>query len=169
MGEFFNGWRRKVGCATLLLATMTGAAWGLSMLLCISIDHDVGDWQYHAHLYDGEFALWWYKPNDWLHRKNVEWFTTWGANCDDLRHYHIWFEVQRECLSGKVAGCGYINQGRENEIRPTDFAVLTLLYWQPIVPLTLLSAVLIFWSPRPKKTAVRNPDTEAEIAVDYLL
>lgn len=147
MCEFFKGWRRKCGCAVLLLATLICAAWGASTQLCILVDHDVGDWQYHAHSYNGEFGLWRYKPNDWPRNQGCEWYTSWG-NHKLWRFIRTSLNAEREVCSRRFVGCGFSKQLSENEIGATDFAELTVPYWQPILPLTLLSTYLVLWKPR---------------------
>ena len=148
MREFFRGWRRKVGVGTLLLACLISAAWGFSTHVYALVDHHFGDWQYHALSYDGKFALWRYKPNDWVRKRRVQLIHCWGANRSDLDNYRITIEAQKDVYSRRFAACGFSNQGRENEIGPTEFMEFTVPYWQPILPLTLLSACLILWKPR---------------------
>jgi hypothetical protein len=143
MNDFFQGWRRKTGFATLVLAVLISAAWGLSSQVSVTIDQDLGDWQYHAHSRDGEFGVWWYRPNEWVRRRSVQWF--WGK---DRAALNFWIEANRDVCSRKFEGCSFSNQESENQIGATDFAELTVPYWQPILPMTLLSAFLILWKPR---------------------
>lgn len=47
MGEFFKGWRRKVGCAALMMACVYLAAWARGSVTLAGIPENADD----AHLY----------------------------------------------------------------------------------------------------------------------
>lgn len=147
MRSFFQGRRRKWACATLLVAILLSAVWGASTQVCVMVDHDYGDWQYHVHLYDGELGLWWYKPNDWVRQQNLEWYTRLG-NRDLWDFTAADFKAERNVCSGRFVGCGFLTQDRENEVGPTDFMELMVRFWQPTLPLTLLSAYLMLSTTR---------------------
>ena len=125
MREFFKGWRRKVGCVTLVIACAFTGAWLRSMFICDLVDFAIENHQHeffsvHGHL------LW--RARFKLHTSN-----SWQA--DSLGSNKI-RELWRKFETGD---------------RWDDTWVLP--YFPFAVAFTLLSAYLLLWIPRKRTGA----------------
>lgn len=143
MRGFFRGWRRKLGCVTLLLACVVTGWWIRSFYICDDIRVPGRTPAFHLF-----FTL----PN---------WFGwVWVENADG--------GVPPRYRSGKTA---YSTTVHEYSYRPYRFVYgnvdpkhplaqtmeagphFYLSYWMVVLPLTLLSAYLLLSKPRLRKTA----------------
>ena len=120
MREFFRGWRRKVGCATLVMACVAGAAWSRSYLYSEYIG--IGTTNRIDVFLSSQGLVRWAAikppPGD-------RWFW-WGSN-DTV---------------GLFALMPY-DPSMFEPSWPGPYCVI-------VIPLTLISAYLILWKPRPK-------------------
>jgi hypothetical protein len=130
MREFFRGWRRKVGCVTLLIACVFAAGWVRSLrareFMFIEFEFPFGG---RINVYTS--------PNQMeiLLQRSTGWLFVFGevdpiVTLDTLDG--VWFFDVQPIEVLQVAA-GY-------EVRIYFYAI--------VIPLTLLSACLILWKPR---------------------
>ncbi len=131
MGEFFKGWRRKMGCVLLVMAL---AMFGASMR-----SRTIADWCYiptgaatdiQIISEDSQLKLiWWQTADPWLYVGSREFGNV--VKCEG---------VEWECM-GIQCGCDTSSLDL-----PNIFAFFP--YLSLIIPATLMSAYLILWKPR---------------------
>ena len=138
MGEFFKGWRRKVGCITLVMAAAITGAEIRSGFVCDEVYFRLLG-RDHCILSAGGTFSWWAWNQDDLPLYLIKSFP--------FRHHaetQIFFPIQKF---------------RRYEFR--EFSGLvewTILYWIPALTLVLLSAYLILW--RGRRPSVTSPRPE---------
>lgn len=159
MREFLHGWRRKVGCVTLLMACIVMGLWVRSRF------YD-DDFRFRSdkqvvqvvHLFENELSwtcVW--EPDDGprvvetedgkesfavliQEDKNVDWNTV-------PRHQRRERPFDGIRWSWNVGVCRYGNQSTD-PLSGVGFRVFMIPCWSLILCLTTLSAYLIFWKPR---------------------
>jgi hypothetical protein len=145
MREFFRGWRRKVGCATLVMACLVIALWIRSIYFVDELRLFCGNVCSRNQSLELEPANW--DLEFWASQKWVTYSTDgqpsgYDADTDPHDPNHIvWYLHMLGIGIGKWP----------------DGWLLTIPYWSVVVPLTLLSAFLILSKPRRKKTAESAP------------
>lgn len=165
MRQFFHGWRRKAGCVVLVLACALMGAWIRSLVVFDEINCSLGRESAVAMVsWKGAFALrfGWDKYDSW-----DEW--VWHSREDD--HYGYldpaseFYRFEQPIpdgsgcfvtwyLHGENGGLGFSPVNQRDHCR---MAFVILPYWSLVIPLTLLSAYLIFWKPRRRTTAMPLP------------
>ena len=126
MGEFFRGWRRKVGCVTLLMACVFMSAWVRSMMIGDFLHRTgTGNGFIEAESSNG-FLIWWSssKPLFTKQPPPLCWVT--GNLSNSLKIQEQWPLIRQFGNRSFVA----------------------VPYWSVVIPLTLLSAYLLFSKPR---------------------
>jgi len=162
MGEFFKGWRRKIGVLTLVTACAMSGMWIRSLTIrdvlawkCFNVDFAIRSF---------EAGLGWqrYSPSD--PNTSVGWLTDSGKK---FFYFDPWWTYENfdvVATTSRMDWAGF-NFGSIEWTTLTDppkkgaFAVWIIPYWSLILPLTLLSAYLLVAKPRvakPKKFA--EPD-----------
>ena len=144
MREFFHGWRRKVGCVTLVMALVVFGAWMRShhRFDCVFIHAPAATHAMKSE--DGRVCWTRMEPNSspiwmtWESEKASEWQTV-----EFYRQSYCGFTFGTE-LSAVVS----VRAGEGFTQHRWDFWVVP--YWAIVMPLTLLSAYLIVWTPRPR-------------------
>lgn len=122
MGDFFKGWRRRAGCATLLLAIGLTSLWVRSVFY---LDQLVFNFQARTHIVGSC-------------RTSVYWMSL-DEKCSGMRWDVIPVDVELSLprlLDAAVA------EQKEAGMNP---AVSYAFYWCFVMPLTVLSAYLILW------------------------
>ncbi|MBS0201252.1 MAG: hypothetical protein JSS49_00025 [Planctomycetes bacterium] len=146
MREFFKGWRRKLGCVTLLMACMVVAAWLRSGIRYDFFDLNIAGMTYRLGLHGGNLRF--IKQGPSASKQLVSWNT---GELQELLPYQP--GQSRDPWDGIAvdwrwdwnefhAGAGQYPGGR---LSHTCFIIP---YWSLTVPLTLLSASLLLWKPR---------------------
>ncbi|MDB5342636.1 MAG: hypothetical protein JWP89_1013 [Schlesneria sp.] len=123
MHTFFHGWRRKAGCITLVMALALTCAWIRSYAL-FDIVYFATPGRSHA-VVSTSGKLCWVTGHE-----GAEWFE--------------WYTLSKSGDDGGIeaAEAAYFGD-------PSVFVSQQIIsYWIPTLPLTLLSAYLIFWKPR---------------------
>ena len=135
MREFFKGWRRMAGCVALVMAILLGVSWIRSQsvadvvstsigprgaTLLVSLDGCIG-WSVYERR-EPQRLTWEIKPRSDLAGLANEPLVGWYWQL-------LGFRIGRSPILGTVA---------------------TIPYWSLVVPLTMISAYLILWKPRPK-------------------
>ncbi|MDB5345600.1 MAG: hypothetical protein JWP89_3977 [Schlesneria sp.] len=151
MREFVRGWRRKVGCLTLAMACLLTAAWVRSFVL-----HDVvviPIWNSYTYVVsvNGELAL---EPT-YLDRGGADpYWVTLPYNSDITI-----FDFLQDDIEWIWRGAG-LAISKTSPGHTTDFIIH---YAWLTLPLTLLSAYLILWKPKPRvrKVQLTVPESTA--------
>jgi len=132
MSDFFKCWRRKAGCVLLVMAAVLAAGWVRSLSVWDQVLFSHGDRSYSVMSYRGGVA-WWSLRNPRQQRLS---FTSqaYGA----ISRYKMSFVELTQKASSDGRRCW------------------SVFYWQPVIPLTLLSAYLILL---PGKRAAKRPQT----------
>ena len=127
MREFFHGWRRKVGCVTLVMALALNGAWIRSHVVYDNVTFVMGGQQQMIHLQRGEIIWWWWNLNGAPQKRGRV----------NIAHAHgedgipdLWRNAASLAIDGQMI------QGTSIPCLPFSF------------PLTLLSAYLLLWKPR---------------------
>ena len=130
MGEFFKGWRRKAGLVTLTMAIALFSLWMRSRTIFDVIVFAHGDRQ-HSVLAAGGRIYWFatIKMDD-----SVEWEI--ASTDGPLANVLLGLEMTRETLKPHPE---------------LQFREWLIPYWSLVLPLTLLSAWLIFAKPQNAK------------------
>ncbi|MDB5345404.1 MAG: hypothetical protein JWP89_3781 [Schlesneria sp.] len=120
MCTFFHGWRRKVGCVTLMLACGLMAMWMRSDFLLDRIMFVIAGRQHDVQSLDGKIS--------------------WNQDRIDAFHEPIFKLQSRHPPKSK-------RTGSFDSLTPGEHRVI-LSYWSLTIPLGLLSTYLILWKPR---------------------
>lgn len=129
MFDFFKGWRRKLGCITLLMAVVTTGLW---IRTALAVDYGGFSYRGRQHVIMSiQGAILWTSidgPGGY-----IEWQTT-RPDGPDLKGLPLpkYVEVWQQGIP---------------ELHPRYWLIM---YWWFAVPLTLVSAWLILYRPPPK-------------------
>jgi len=145
MGEFFRGWRRKIGMVTLLMACVVMGGWLRSPHHCDSFNSRIGKlaiiWLISADVQIGVSII--TSEDSVIAPKSAGWITYMPETFEALFPRQLGFVWRcRYCGFGKS-----INQSG-------DVFVWVCPYWSIVIPLMLLSAYLLLTKPR-KSTSVK--------------
>jgi hypothetical protein len=145
MREFFQGWRRKIGCATLVMACVLMIGWVRSMreFHCLAVAKNM-----IVQSTKGRVTLFWDNSDS---RNPVLWWhgETTDESYDPLQAQEGLNIDWRWSCAGVTLGAYTVQEG--SRLARTD--VYDVRYWLLVIPLTLLSAYLILWKPRKRKMA----------------
>jgi hypothetical protein len=153
MREFFKGWRRKVGCVALVMACVLFAGWMRSLVFHFGIG-----FPNDTSLISSQGSLKWnrYSEFDAEHSPQpLHWFS--------MRHTYpkgtpqwtkpipLWTKPIWRYDTGAIAIDSYhvVDFDDKTILHSVDSWIVQ--YWAITTPLTLLSAYLILWKPRPKE------------------
>ena len=148
MGEFYHGWRRKIGCVTLVMACVVAAAWLRSFVVWDEVCL-ISTTGYMVQLcsdrgqlgFEHESLSEWEEPSalevEWNSQKPAPDFALFGYLNQPIES----FEWRRN-FAGISIGV--------YDFRHSAFCILP--YWCIALPLSLLSAYLILRKPRKKAT-----------------
>jgi hypothetical protein len=129
MKEFFHGWRRKAGVATLVMACAFSAKWAESL---DDINHHFFDLPQHWPDIVSNSGQLKFRLFEDFELDNTDW-EYFDDGADD-RLWHPLITVEPFTIgSGRTMGGGH---------------AIVFEYWSLVLPLTLLSAYLILWKPR---------------------
>lgn len=151
MREFFQGWRRKVGCVVLVVACVLASAWIRSVYVADLVTVQLGS--FRALVLSGNHQAGIFILRDTpvdvfiRHRRDL------------LAGVHeIWefdrtrsFDSRLLAFQSLNADLLYVTYGVDSSTSQTT--VPLILYWPIVIPLTLLSAYLILW---PQRRTVGN-------------
>ena len=150
MGEFFRGWRRKVGVVTLLIACLFAAGWVRSQHIvdCIFVGHPG---RVH-HLSSDAFGIW---SAYTCYRQTHQGVTTrllpefsYRSFKEPLRPISPDFEFSTDHYTVRTF-CGFYfavaTQNDDSIIEEESTWIIP--YWSIVIPLTLLSAFLLLSKP----------------------
>jgi hypothetical protein len=146
MREFFRGWRRKVGCVTLVMACVFAVAWVRSFFIWDVLTFPVGrDASFEVLSSSDRFLMSYVEHNGFL---NEPFHTTTSWRNQGVRP---WWDV---------AEFGSTTQAVS--IPPATGMVKRLSVGSSqkalTIPLTLLSAYLILWKHRTRQCLLRRPN-----------
>ena len=151
MGEFFRGWRRKVGVATLLMACLFAAGWVRSQRIvdCILTGHSG-----RVHYFSSDaFGIWW--GSNW-NRQILQSVTTRLLPEFSYRSFEEPdppsspdFEFGTDHYTVRTF-CGLyfaVAKTEKDEFIIEEESTWIIPYWFIVIPLTLLSAFLLLSKP----------------------
>lgn len=153
MRDFFHGWRRKTGAATLVLACVFMAGWVRSHSIAdvvvipstdfteneVSSAHGLIQWQ-TTHWAEG-------MPMGSFHFRAIQ-LSKWDFDIGEERH--ITLSIVCEKKPSRTSICGFLFATYSDD-DGTLFARLRVVpYWSIVLPITLLSACLLLSKPRQK-------------------
>ena len=159
MGEFFKGWRRKAGLVTLAMACLLMVGWLRSSVVLdwFTIGYDAPN----SHVVDsGSGCIGWVRIFDTRSEKQwtggfclpeMSWMTR--INSSENRWLGVtgWDDVPNERFVWRYRCAGF--EFGEVEKDSIEMSIAVIPYWSLVLPLTLLSARLIFAKPRKAKAA----------------
>lgn len=129
MRVFFEGWRRRSGCATLVMACIFMAGWFRSFVILDSLAYSGSGRQYQIGSWDG-YILWMS-----------------GVPVSDVELLN--FKWDRMTF-GPLIPESEISDVFMNSENWKPFVKWTIPYWSVALPLTLVSAWLLLTKPRKK-------------------
>jgi hypothetical protein len=165
MREFFHGWRRRAGCATLVMALIVGVTWGRSYFyedhVWIAFSRQRA-FAIHTAVDHIAFSGEWQEENGRLSE------TVAGALMVEFRFdptksfnwvvYPVEYEPGNDSLGvtnwywgWEHFGCGEWDDGT------LGFRVLEVPYWVPVLASSLLSAYLLLVSSRERSSTASHP------------
>ena len=161
MREFFHGWRRKVGCVTLVMACAFMAGW-------------VGSVQnyYVIECYPGESTM--IRLNSWdgnlscVHFifSRAEKFTIWppfNASTEVVESFGNEYSFDNQFTKTRwVWRIGHTGIAASFDKESDSITAAVTPYWSITIPLTLLSAYLILW---PGKRT--EPEHAFDVSIRY--
>ena len=148
MGDFFKGWRRKIGCVTLAMACLFTSVWLIANLWCFELVSAVGEPIQIVTARKG--FLRWSSYMDINTTAAPFLWQSWPATQEQIEPMDAplmriewdWHWVWREIEFG---------HGRCHGSSRHKIGVWAVPYWSIVWPLTLLSAWLILAKPRKAK------------------
>ena len=129
MREFFHGWRRKVGCITLLMVCGLTGMWARSRVFQDIVFFDFGSRVHTIHTYGG--VLTWHRHNATPGQPNI---TTWTGR-----------PIGRDGLTQAMLKL------MENESWRFDRTVWVIPFRKLVPWCAIFSTYLLFWKPRKRK------------------
>lgn len=167
MGEYFKGWRRKIGVITLLFACLFTDAWMRGHIVedCFGWGDDIlenGRGECHVLCASRNGLIW--KKFETLHpslivemgEANIRWSRkpiTASASADPRAHLTFDSEMEWRWWGGGF-DLGVLHE-KWNIFLRVKFAAVS--YWSIILVLTILSSCLLLSKPRPK-SSMRTSD-----------
>ena len=164
MGEFFRGWRRKIGCLTLVMALVAMAGWvrslgrqdSLSIRQGKQVIHIVSsspfgiEWQRKEELLDGITVSPLWKKSLWF------WTNPWDNHASSFNFFsdgtiRLRWELFGFCIGQKIHDDSTQMPDawvRANPESKTEWRIYRIPYWSITVPLTVISAFLFLSKPR---------------------
>lgn len=129
MRGFFKGWRRKVGCVTLVMAVSMMLLWARSIFFIEFVAVDLGNWT-HIFVSDNGKILWWRY-----------------IGCHDMPHFGG--GIVRENDNYLVLTGWAPPEANAMGLVLANAAAIP--YWLGTWACTLLAAYLILWKPQKRK------------------
>jgi hypothetical protein len=130
MKEFFHGWRRKVGCLSLLLACLIAGAWMLcEMRRHNGVSFPLFNRQHVVYAVDGQIV--------WMGMPHGD---VWLLSSED-------YEAMAEFIMRIDGSWDKILEIQDLK-KDTAIKMWAVPVWSVVLPLTFLSAYLIVWKPR---------------------
>ena len=153
MREFFRGWRRRVGCVTLVMACAMMGLWMRSALKFDSVLFYCGSVRWGLSSVDSR--IWFLKSTPLLGESRVMW--------SSQRHQGPFDPMAGAKVIWRNDRAGF-HIGRYhrkllNQTGTGEFVADSCMipHWSLVLPLTLLSAYLILWKPRNQQPTASKP------------
>jgi len=146
MGEFFKGWRRKMGVLTLVMACVFAAGWVRSQETADSIYIVVCHREYCFSSETGQLGI---------------------SEFDDEPDYPWEYPLIRSSVARHDVDIPqqpfFFKYVRDEGMYSPPFSGIRVSYSPIVLPLTLLSAYLLLVKPRHPTTSVTQPDPTAAL------
>lgn len=141
MREFFRGWKRKVGCLTLVLALVLMCAWLRSGFEFDEYSYYSDNGMHKLFATEGRLGLFSY-----ITRTNKEFIYVLSVDPDDVSvDVSIGKTPSQIAQRWEIIGFHFQAGQAGDEMR---YAVYTIPYWSITIPLTLISLWLLLSKPR---------------------
>ena len=134
MSEFFKGWKRRVGCVTLVMACSFAATWSSSEYISDVVEVCVATRQFTIKSFRGK--IFWHATNEYYNPRN-KWSSRTVTDPKMIAGYLAELKMFTEFLS----------------VPPSDDQRLGVVsYLNVVAPLAALAALLLLTKPRPTTT-----------------
>ena len=144
MGEFFRGWRRKIGCVTLVIACVLMVGWVRCQTIAEVVQVGIGNRNFYLLSVDDKLHLGVQQPGGGWHQ--------WGWVAEPSSNTRFRIHVNRDPdVDLRLCGAGLVSYGTGGAGGKIE---LRFPYWSINIPLTLLSAYLLLtkhWQSTPKR------------------
>jgi len=163
MREFFQGWRRKVGCGFLIIALLFAGGWMRSLTTRDTIAWTFRKSSSGFRLRSANGSVGWQRwtwrqieDDGWTSDNNFREDNRFGGD-----FFNVWYQVDNVNENPfkwrqEWAGFDFRSATWIDKFRPelkSSVSVCILPYWSLTLLLTLFSAYLLFWKPRKQKPA----------------
>ena len=136
MHEFFQGWRRKAGLATLVMALVLTVAWMRSFVITDDLYLEFGKATHRVHSLHG--CLCWIMGNGQQSPMSFQW-----SSGPPNPHSEPWDDIGYYKGTWRLAGVTIGTGQMQLDFGWSKVNVVVAPYWSLVLPLTLLSAWLI--------------------------
>ena len=158
MGDFFRGWRRKVGCITLMMACAFAAGWVRSKSRQDDVRISVGYLPLFFNSCNGQLTWWQLQYLETV--PTYSFVFDWQTN-PETRGRIFSFSKVVVPKKGRSSGPVHVRIPRAELLEQALLVNWTADYWTFTIPLTFISAWLLLSKPRkslPKKSVEPIPD-----------
>ena len=147
MREFFRGWRRKAGVVTLVMACALTGLWMRSQHMRDSLQVRIADNAAYICISNESELVWQSLSHEATEEVQLRRFAVSHIPVSQNRvHFgHGWRRTEKEDYGHSVSFKTI--PGSRTEI-DAQLAAWKLPHWCVVLPLTLLSAYLLLWTPR---------------------
>lgn len=166
MSDFFHGWRRKVGCVTLLMAAMFMVGWIRSLRGADTIAFSIG----HGSLVqlisrEGTAAVRRVKSELTVKEISIDRVLLMGFQPpagNSTGNLAISVDAGSRSIEGSpyrwmIKSYGFEIGSVADRVFPLQVFMISVPYWSITIPLTLLSACLILWPGKRPERMVKAP------------
>lgn len=162
MRDFFHGWRRKVGCVSLVMACAFASAWVRSLTIADLFAFHVASQSYDC-FSSSRYGIGWNRwtsntPNILSRTPRFKWAIRYDKNLKSFEELLLTPPLRWE------AGLLFvrIGHGKERDYDLVRGSYFIMPHAFVVIPLTLLSAYLLLWKPRRRPfpnhaDSARNP------------
>ena len=146
MWEFFNGWKRSVGCGAMVMALASFCFWTRSILIEESVAFSIANRRHVIASMSNELIWWtWEEPVKY----EVAGMINWGDVPDPAESFDRL--TQRMNIRQAVHTAVFA---------PNQVSVCRIPYWTIVGSLALLAAILMLWPRRKKSDNTVNSTAE---------
>ena len=144
MCEYFPGWRRKFGVASLVLASAFMACWIRSQITCDLLEFATNNQSTANKLSLDETGIFWWRQQSRNGAKfdSGIYYRTYSAGL--LDHTHNPFGVNQPDKKSRMFGVQFMHAHHGDH----SMFVIIVPYWCVSIPFSLLAAYLLLYKPR---------------------
>ncbi len=167
MGDFFHGWRRKIGVVTLMMAVVFATVWARGFVVLDEIWYDVRG---HGKKWDRLFVSnqgYMLLRDESVNGLELQWKPMWRKRplqlfetFENIVRTDFAFRQHAETVwEREWNGFHFGERHRKRPNKPHDrtLSYWVIPHWSIVMPLTLLSAWLLLSKPRVAKEPPKSP------------